>query len=135
VNVADLAWGRRIEQLIDSRDENSATNLQQGAADAIAQGIGTVALSTETVDSPAVAYGVDWDLGDRVTVHVGLPGSTTAATVVDLVREVAFEVDSSGRETITPAVGTSDAKAIRPGPTQKTLGKVAAGLARLTRNQ
>jgi hypothetical protein len=135
VNVADLAWGRRIEQLIDSRDENSATNLAQGAADAIAQGIGTVALSTETADSPAVAYGVDWDLGDRVTVHVGLPGSTTAATVVDLVREVAFEVDDRGRETITPAVGTSDAKAIRPGPTQKTLGKVAAGLARLTRNQ
>lgn len=133
-NVADLAWGRRIEQLIDSRDENSATNLQQGANDAIAEGIGTVSLSTETVDSPAVAYQVDWDLGDRVTVHVGLPGSSTAATVVDLVREVAFEVDSKGRETITPAVGTADAKAIRPGPTQKALAKVATGLARLTRN-
>jgi hypothetical protein len=134
-NVADLAWGRRIEQLIDSRDENSATVLQQDADDAITEGTGTVALSTETVDSPAAAYGVGWDLGDRVTVHIGLPGSSVAATVVDLVREVAFDVDDRGREKITPAVGTSDAKAIRPGPTQKQLAKVATGLARLTRNQ
>jgi hypothetical protein len=133
-SAADLAWGRRIEQLIDSRDEGSATNLQQGATDAIAQGVGTVSLSTETVDSPAVAYGTGWDLGDRVTVHVGLPGGPTAATVVDLVREVAFEVDSSGREKITPAVGTADAAAIRPGPTQQALAEVASGLARLTRN-
>lgn len=135
VSAADLAWGRRIETLIDSRDEGSAVQLQQGAVDAIAEGIGTVSLSTETIDSPAMRYQVDWDLGDRVTVHVGLPAGQTAATVVDLVREVAFEVDSRGREKITPAVGTSDAKAIRPGPTQKALAKVAVGLARLTRNQ
>jgi hypothetical protein len=132
---ADLAWGRRIEQFIDSRDEGSATVLQQGADDAIAEGVGTVALSTTAADTPAAAYGADWGLGDRVTVHVGLPGGPTAATVIDLVREVAFDVDGAGREKIVPAVGTADAKAVRPGPTQQTLARVAAGLARLARNQ
>jgi hypothetical protein len=32
-------------------------------------------------------------------------------------------------------VGTADAKALRPGPTQRALTDVAAGLARLTRNK
>jgi hypothetical protein len=135
VSAADLAWGRRIEQFIDQRDEADTTKLQQSAVDALAEGIGTVALSTTAADTPTSSYGVHWGLGDRVTVHVGLPGGPTAATVVDLVREVAFQVDSRGRETITPAIGTSDAKAVRPGPTQRTLARVAAGLARLTRNQ
>jgi Siphovirus ReqiPepy6 Gp37-like protein len=134
-SVADLAWGRRIETYLDSRDEADVGKLQTAADDAVAQGIGTVSLSVAVADTATAAFGVDWGLGDRVTVHVGLPGGVTAATIVDLVREVGFEVDSSGRETITPAVGTADAKAIRPGPTQKTLAKVATGLSRLTRNQ
>jgi Siphovirus ReqiPepy6 Gp37-like protein len=132
-SLADLAWGRRIEQLLDNGDEDDPSAILQAATDALAQGVGTVSLSTDVTDTAGVAYGRDWGLGDRVTVHVGLPGSATAATVTDLVREVAFEVDERGRETITPAVGTSDAAAIRPGPTQKTLATVAAGLARLVR--
>jgi hypothetical protein len=132
--AADLAWGRRIERYIDQRDEADTTKLQQAATDEIAQGIGTVSLSIAAADTATARYGTDWGLGDRVTVHVGLPGGPTAATVVDLVREVAFTVDGRGREKITPAVGTSDAKAVRPGPTQQVLAQVAAGLARLTRN-
>jgi len=133
--AADLAWGRRIERYIDQRDEADTTKLQQSADDELAQGVGTVALSVDAADTAAARYGDDWSLGDRVTVHVGLPGGPTAATVIDLIREVAFTVDAQGRETITPAVGTSDAKAIRPGPTQQRLATVAAGLARLTRNK
>jgi hypothetical protein len=134
-SVADLAWGRRIERYVDQRDEADTTKLQQSATDAVAEGIGTVALSTTAADTPTSAYGERWGLGDRVTVHVGLPGGPTAATVVDLVREVAFEVDNRGTEKITPAIGTSDAKAVRKGWTQKQLAKVSTGLARLTRNQ
>jgi hypothetical protein len=133
--AADLAWGRRIEQYVDQRDEADTTKLQATADDTVAQGIGAVSLSVNAADTGTAAYDVDWTLGDRVTVHVGVPGGVTAATIVDLVREVAFTVDSSGRETITPAVGTSDAKAVRPGPTGQQLATVAAGLARLTRNK
>lgn len=134
-NAGDLAWGRRIEQLVDSRDEADTTKLQQNAVDAIVTGTGTAAVTLKARDTLAARYGVDWTLGDRVTVHIGLPGGTTAATVTDLVREVALSVDERGRETITPAVGTNDAKAMQPGPTQAALADVAAGLARLTRNK
>lgn len=134
-NAPDLAWGRRIEQLVDSRDEADTAKLAQNAVDAVVQGVGTQAVTLKARDSLAARYGVDWLLGDRVTVHVGLPGGVTAATVTDLVREVALTVTESGAETIIPAVGTNDAKAVRPGPTQAALADVAAGLARLTRNK
>jgi Siphovirus ReqiPepy6 Gp37-like protein len=133
--AADLAWGRRIESYIDQRDEADDVKLQQAADDALVQAAGTVSLAVRVTDTAAFAYGTDWALGDRVTVHVGLPGGVTAATIVDLVREVAFDVDDTGREKITPAVGTSDAKAIRPGPSLTVLSRVADGLARLTRNK
>jgi len=134
-DVGDLAWGRRIERYIDQRDEADTTKLQQVAVDEVVAGAGTQSLAIDAADTTSAAYGRDWSLGDRVTVHVGVPGGATAATVTDLIREVAFTVDSDGRETITPAVGTSDAKAIRPGPTQQQLARVSAGLARLTRNK
>jgi hypothetical protein len=135
VRAADLAWGRRIERYVDQRDEGDTGKLQAAADDEVASGIGTVSLSITAQDSAAQRYGVDWNLGDRVTVHVGLPGQQTVATVVDLVREVAFEVNPDGSEKITPAVGTSDAKAVRPGPTQAALARLAGDFARLNRNK
>ena len=134
-SVGDLAWGRRIERYVDQRDEADPAKLQTSADDEVAKGVGTTSLAIAATDTATAAYGTHWSLGDRVTVHVGLPGGPTAATVVDLVREVAFEVDRQGREKITPAIGTSDAKAVRPGPTQDAVARVASGLARLARNK
>jgi hypothetical protein len=135
INAADLAWGRRIEQYVDQRDEADPTKLQTSADDTIAQGIGTTALSTTAADTPAATYGTDWDLGDRVTVYVGLPQSTTASTVADVVREVGFEVDSTGAEKIVPAVGSPDAVAVPLTPVARAQGRTAKAVRRLTRNQ
>lgn len=135
IRAADLAWGRRIEQYVDQRDEADTTKLQTSADDAIVAGIGTVSLTISAQDAAAQRYGVHWTLGDRVAVHVGLPDQPTVATVTDLVREVAFDVDGKGSEKITPAVGTSDAKAIRQGPTQAALADLAGDFARLNRNK
>lgn len=134
-NVADLAWGRRIERYVDQRDESDLGKLQTSANDEVTKGVGTVSLTMTAQDAPAMQYGTHWGLGDRVTVYIGLPGQATIATVVDLIREVAFDVDGKGAETITPAVGTSDAKAVRPGPTQAAVAALAGDLARLTRNK
>jgi hypothetical protein len=131
----DLAWGRLIERYIDQRQETDAGKLLQSSVDEVAQGGGTQSLSLSPIDSTVSTWGEQYELGDRVTVHVGLPGGPTVATVVDLVREIAFEVQGNGAERITPAVGTTDAKAVRPGWSQKQLATVAAGLARLSRNK
>jgi Siphovirus ReqiPepy6 Gp37-like protein len=135
VRAADLAWGRRIERYVDQRDEADPVKLQTSADDEIAAGIGTVSLTVTARDATAQRYGEHWSLGDRVTVHVGLPGQPTVATVVDLIREVAFSVDGNGAEKITPAIGTSDAKAVRPGPTASALADLAGDFARLNRNK
>jgi hypothetical protein len=133
--AGDLRWGRRIEKYVDSRDEADVTKLTQTAADEVTAGGETLSLSLDATDTASIRYGDTWDLGDLATVYVGLPGGPTAATIVDLVREVAFEVNGRGAEKITPAVGTSDAKAIRPGPSAQAIGRLSSGLARLTRNK
>jgi hypothetical protein len=124
-NALDLRWGRRIEAYIDRRDEADGAVLSQAALDAIADGAGQVSLSCQLTDSQAAKYGRDWFLGDQVTVYVGVAGLSSAATVTDVVREIAFTVDSAGAETIVPAVGTADAKSIFPTPTQQRLAAIA----------
>lgn len=127
-NPLDTRWGRRIEKVFDRRDEADTTKLQQAADDAIAEGRGQVDLSVTLTDSQAATYGTDWGLGDKVTVYVGLAGQAKAATVVDVVREIAFEVGSDGAETLTPAIGTPDAKAMKPGPSQQALAEIGRRL-------
>lgn len=127
-NPLDTRWGRRIETYLDRRDEADPGELQTAADDAVTEGAGQVNLTCTLTDSQAATYGRDWDLGDRVTVHVGLPGQVKAAVVVDVVREIAFEVDNTGAERLTPAIGGYDAKAIVPTPTQQTLARIGRTL-------
>lgn len=132
-NPLDLRWGRRIEQLLDRRDEPDGTKLQTAADDALADGVGQVSLACTLTDSQTAAYGRDWGLGDRVTVYVGIPGVTTLAVLVDVVREVAFTVDDDGVETLTPAIGTTDASAFIPSPTQQRIAAIGDALRDLRR--
>lgn len=121
-------WGRQIWAYIDRRDTAEVAELQQAAEDALANGGPTVSLAVTLIDSEAATYGRDWDVGDLVTVHVGLPGQRSVATVSDVVREIKFDVDSSGAEKIRPAIGSYDAKAAVPTPTQQQLARVGLSL-------
>lgn len=121
-------WGRQIWEYIDRRDTADATELLQAANDALANGGPTVSLAVTLLDTEAATYGIDWDVGDRITVYVGLPGQTKVATVVDVVREIRFDVDATGAESIRPAIGSYDAKAAIPTPTQQQLARVGLSL-------
>ena len=127
-NPLDLRWGRRIERYIDRRDESDQAQLTLYAQDAIAEGAGQVSLSCDLSDSQAARYGRDWNLGDRITVYVGLRAFTKAAIVRDIVRQVEFEVRADGAEKFRPAIGGTDASAQIPGPTQKTLAQIGRRL-------
>lgn len=126
-----LSWGRQFWAYIDRSDTADATQLTQAAQDALDQGVPTVSLTVKLTDSEAATYGRDWDLGDKVTVYVGLPGQSQAATVSDVVRQIALSVDNTGKEIVQPAIGSYDAKAIRRTPTQEQLAAAAAGLSGL----
>ena len=126
-----LAWGRQIWSYIDRSDTSDTTELAQADQDAIDQGPATVSLTVRLTDTEAATYGKDWDLGDKVTVYVGLPGQTQVAAVSDVVRQIALSVDNTGKESVQPAIGSYDATAIRKTPTQQQLAAAATGLAGL----
>lgn len=126
-----LQWGRQIWSYIDRRDTAVAAELLQAAKDALADGGPTISLAMDLLDSEAATYGRDWDVGDLVTAYVGRPGQSKAATVSDVVREIRFDVDASGAERIRPAIGSFDAKATVPTPTQQQLAAVGRSLGNL----
>ncbi|TKJ24370.1 siphovirus ReqiPepy6 Gp37-like family protein [Blastococcus sp. CCUG 61487] len=126
-----LAWGRQIWSYIDRRDTAEVAELVQAAEDALADGGPTVSLAVTLLDTDAATYGRDWDVGDLVTVYVGLPGQTKVATVSDVIREIRLDVAASGAESIRPAIGSYDAKATVPTPTQQQLAAVGLSLAGL----
>jgi hypothetical protein len=131
VDAFALSWGRRIWAYIDRRDTADTTELTAAATDALEDGVPSVSLTCDLRDTVGARYGVDYDLGDKVTVYVGFPGETKVATVADVIREIAFEVFPTGAERITPAIGSWDAKAVIPTPTQKQLLRVGQRLAGL----
>ncbi|MFE9624300.1 siphovirus ReqiPepy6 Gp37-like family protein [Streptomyces sp. NPDC006527] len=108
VEVADTAaaaaWWR-VEQLVNgSADNNSAGELTQDGTEALAGGSAPVELATVTVDTDGLRAGVDFGLGDRVTV--ALP---TGVEVIDLVRSIHLQATPASGEHVTSLIGSPEA--------------------------
>jgi hypothetical protein len=108
VEVADTAaastWWR-VEQLVDaSADDDLAGELTQEGTSALASGAAPVELATVTVDTDDLRAGVDYGLGDKVTIE--LP---TGLEVADLVRSINLTATPTGGEYVTSVVGSPDA--------------------------
>lgn len=88
---AETLWHRRIEKFIDQRNTNDLAELTQAGLEALAESGGTLT-SIDVIPSSdqTMAYGVDWGLGDLVTVVVG--GDEITATVT----QVALTVEADG---------------------------------------
>jgi hypothetical protein len=70
--AAETAWGRRIEAFIDSRDSADSTALAT-AGDSVlgTDGKAIISAAVKPTDDSTMLFGVDWFLGDTVTVVVG----------------------------------------------------------------
>jgi hypothetical protein len=89
--AAETDWGRRIETFIDERSSTDTAELTQKGTEALADGGTTVkAAQAVPMEDSALDFGVDWFLGDKVSVIVG--GSEMAAVVTSMV----LKVDSDG---------------------------------------
>lgn len=89
--TAETAWGRRIEVFKDQRNTTDTTELQNSGDEILAAGGKTLeGIKVTPSDDQTMRYGVDWGLGDKVTVVVG---STQIAQVVT---EVAIVVTDNG---------------------------------------
>lgn len=88
---AEDAWGRRIEAFLDQRNSADSNELTQAGLEKLAED-GSTQISLEVVPSSdlTMEYGVDWDLGDRVTVVVDGEELTSTVTAV------ALKIESNG---------------------------------------
>lgn len=92
VSLAEAAaWGLRWEVAKDERNTDDDTELGQAGEEILTEQGATVnSLKITPSDAPNQRLGVDWVLGDLITVIVN--GTPTSATVT----EVAISVNSSG---------------------------------------
>jgi len=98
--LAETQWGRRIESFIDARGANDTAELQTAGDEALVDNGKTITeLSVTPSDDLNMAYGVDWFLGDKVTVVTNEISSTAVVT------EVGINIGSDGVR-IGATVGT-----------------------------
>jgi hypothetical protein len=89
--TAETAWGRRIEVFKDERSTTNTTALQQAGDELLADKGRTVeGISVKPSDDQTMRYGVDWGLGDKVTIVVG------SSQVSQIVTEVAIVITEDG---------------------------------------
>lgn len=89
--AAETLWGRRIEVFTDARNTAVPAELQQAGDEALAtDGKTIVSVSLTPSDDQTMLFGVDWNLGDRVSVVVG------SDQVAAIVTEVGILIDSDG---------------------------------------
>lgn len=97
---AEDSWGRRIESFIDARGANNLGELQTAGDESLVDNGKTITeLSVTPSDDQNMVFGVDWYLGDRVTVVTNDIESTAVVT------EIGINIGSDGVR-IGATVGT-----------------------------
>lgn len=88
---AETVWGRRIEQFRDARQSVEIDELEQAGDERLADtGKTVVSISVTPTDDSQMRYGIDWGLGDVVSLAAG--DVETTATVT----EVGISVETDG---------------------------------------
>ncbi|WP_254792786.1 siphovirus ReqiPepy6 Gp37-like family protein [Streptomyces sp. CC77] len=91
-NTASIAaegdWGRRIERFVDQRNTSDQAELSQAGNEVLAEdGFTKTAIQAVPVEDSSMEFGIDWGLGDRVSVIAG--GQELTAPVTGLVLKAA----------------------------------------------
>jgi hypothetical protein len=88
---AENVWGRRIETFIDSSNTFVEAELQASADEVLVKdGRTQVSASVSPTDDETMLFGVDWNLGDKVTVVIG------SLELVAVVTEVGILISADG---------------------------------------
>lgn len=88
---AENIWGRRIETFIDSSNTFVEAELQASADEVLVKdGRTQVSASVSPTDDETMLFGIDWNLGDKVTVVIG------SLELVAVVTEVGILISADG---------------------------------------
>lgn len=83
--VSESEWGRRIESFQDSRGSGDITELQQTGQEVLVENGKTITNTSVTPsDDQNMRFGIDWGLGDKVTVVIGNGQATAVVTEVGI---------------------------------------------------
>ena len=83
--LAESDWGRRIETFIDARGANNLDELQTAGDESLVDNGKTITeLSVTPSNDQNMVYGVDWFLGDKVTVVTNEIESTAVVTEIGI---------------------------------------------------
>lgn len=97
--TAEALWGFRREVFRDRRDTNDTTVLDGQAAEDLAAKASNTAVQVEPLDGFPLRYGVDYALGDIVTVR-----TQSGISIVKAVREVKVEIDPTNICQFSPTI-------------------------------
>jgi hypothetical protein len=83
--AAETLWGRRIETFKDARQSVELSELQQAGDEELADtGKTVVSVAVTPTDDVQMRYGLDWNLGDIVSVTAGDVETTATVTEVGI---------------------------------------------------
>lgn len=105
-------WGRWEGNLVNQGGTTDPTSIAQSGTDALAQGAEQASLSITPLETETLRYGIDYFLGDTVTVQLDGPAVTPygeSGQIVDTLRKVEITLTPDG-QTVTPSVGTGNAQ-------------------------
>jgi len=105
---AIATWERIEGPLASDSSTSDSTAIAQVGADALAQDSEQASLTITPLEKPNMRYGVDYAIGDKVTVQLEGPAQTPYAEsgqIVDLLRQVTITL-SRDEQTVTPTIGT-----------------------------
>lgn len=97
-SASSVRWGMRREAIRDRRDTNDVDVLAAQAAEDLAAGASSRAVLVDPIDGAEYSYGIDYTLGDYVTVR------TRGELIVQAIRAVTIEIDGDKVVSFTPLV-------------------------------
>lgn len=85
-------WGVDVLQFQDRRDTDDADELEKAGADTLEEGQEQASVTLETTDMIGKRFGVDFNLGDKVTVTLA-----DGVTITDVVQTAEIDWSETGR--------------------------------------
>ena len=86
-------WGTNRIVFKDQRQTDETDELEEAGIEELADNAETASISLDLVDTPTTRFGVDYHIGDLVTVQLA-----SGATIVDGVQEAELTYSENGRE-------------------------------------
>jgi hypothetical protein len=124
--AAETLWRARVESVVDQRDTTDATEIANGLASAITEGLGLTEISIPIGRAPGI--GTTIPLGAKVAVTLN------GERIVDRIRQITTVIQkTSGEPTVRVSgiIGSPDAGVQTP--TQKALAKMLRRVQNLER--